>query len=312
MSEELTKEVFNWNIAWAAQCACILEADAPKVGNVNRYHDFSDCTLEAFHLSALAIMRPFGEIKEQGVGRTIFNAISATTKLVTTNTNLGIVLLFAPLGMAYSKVMSKSELLRSNLDSDSFLDLWKKEIRIVLEGLSVEDAYFVYRAIRLASPSGMGDVEEYDVNKDDFPRLTLLEAMKLSAKRDMIAQQYTNNFEQVINVGYKAIKRSLQAGLHLPQAIAHTQLFLLSQYGDSLIARKLGVELSIEVQKRACEVWENGGFLTPMGQKQTQEFDLWLREDGHKRNPGATADLMAAIIFVLLLENKLVGCRELI
>lgn len=301
MNKEMRDEGFNWSISWAVQAACILEADAPKVGNVNRYHDFSDCSLEDFHFSALALGRPFGFIGKQGIGQTIFQAVRETRKFVRTNTNLGIILLLAPLGMAWSRVIKDSTL--NHGDKSTLHCLWKKEIGFVLEELTLEDADYVYQAIRFAAPSGMGEVREHDVAQEESPGITLLEAMRLAAERDMIAQQYQNNFEQVLDVGYPTLNRFLADGLPLPQAIAHTHLFLLSQYPDSLIKRKLGPELSSEVQKRASRVWNQGGWRTIRGQDYLQRFDRWLRKDGHHLNPGTTADLMAATIFVLLLIN---------
>jgi len=295
---------FNWKIASAAQTACILEVDAPKVGNVNRFHDFADTSLEDFHFSALAIGRPFGYLEGQGVGKTIYEAVKATREVVCTNTNLGIILLLAPLGMAWRRMMTRKELCPEDQRPKAVLsDRWKQEIKVVLNNLSVEDTRYVYQAIRLASPAGMGKVKEYDVYQDEYPQITLLEAMKPAAERDLIARQYLENFALVLEVGYEAMKLSLAQGLSIPQAIAHTHLFLLSRVEDSLISRKLGPEWSRQVQRRALLVWEQGGWLTGKGREHAKEFDSWLRQDGHNLNPGSTADLMAAILFVCLLEN---------
>jgi len=329
---------YNWKIALMAQRACILEVDAPKVGNVNRFHDFEDTSLEDFHFSALAIGRPFGYIEQQGVGKTIAEAVKATREVVATNTNLGIVLLLAPLGMAWCRGVSHTATSRENSgfedtaarrfnpcedsvfvarispscriqDSEfgkqeqSFVQALKREIKDVLKGLSAEDTYYVYQAIRLASPKGMGEVQQYDVWREDIPRIPLLEAMRPAANRDLIAQQYNDDFALVLGAGYETLNCALAQGLALPQAIAHTHLILLSMEQDSLIKRKLGEDRSKEVQKRALFVREQGGWLTRKGRKEVQEFDLWLRQEGHRLNPGTTADLMAAIIFVHLLEK---------
>lgn len=300
MTQEQRKKAFNWKIALAAQTACMLEVDAPKVGNVNRFHDFEDASLEDFHRSALAIGRPFGFLEEQGVGKTIFEAVKATREVVSTNTNLGIILLLAPLAMAWCRMISSS----GNHQPKSLLrDLWKQHIGEVLDSLSAEDTRYVYKAISLASPSGMGQVKQYDVFKEESPPIPLVEAMKPAAKLDLIARQYNERFELVLGVGYEAISCFLEKGLNLPHAIAQTHLFLLSHYQDSLITRKLGLKWSREVQARARTVWEEGGWLTGNGQKYVQEFDRWLREDGHQLNPGTTADLVAGILFVYLLEN---------
>jgi len=300
----MLKDNFCWEIAWAAQAACILEADAPKVGNVNRWKDFSDCFLEDFHLSAVAIGPPFGLVKEQGVGETILRAIQATRQVVPTNTNLGIVLLLAPLAKAWSR-MSPKIWVDSGEGENKFPKhaRWTNEIAKVLQGLTAEDTRLVYEAIRLAAPAGMGHVESYDVYREDYPEITLLEAMRLAAERDLIAQQYVTNFQLVLEVGTLALVDALNAGLALPEAIAHTHLFFLSQYPDSLITRKAGSKLSRKVQERAKTVWEQGGWLTQVGRTLAAEFDSWLRKDGHRLNPGTTADLMAAVLFVMFLEH---------
>lgn len=300
MKVELRNNGFNWRIALAAQTACMLEVDAPKVGNVNRFHDFDDTSLEDFHYSALAIGRPFGYLEEQGVGKTIYEGVKATKKAVSTNTNLGIILLLAPLGMAWCQMMSTSGKHRSK---GLLSALWKQVIGVVLDNLTEEDTHYVYKAIRMASPSGMGQVKQYDVFQEETPSFTLLDAMKPAAKLDLIAEQYCKRFELVLGLGYEALNCALQQGLSLPHAIAHTHLFLLSRFQDSLITRKLGPKWSREVQMRARTVWEQGGWLTASGHVYVMEFDQWLREDGHKLNPGTTADLIAGIIFVFLLEN---------
>lgn len=298
---------YNWKIALAAQTACILEADAPKVGNVNRFHDFEDAVLEDFHFSALAIGRPFGYLEQQGVGKTIYAAVKATREVVATNTNLGIVLLLAPLGMAWCRGVAQDVF---GNQEQSFVRGLKGVIKEVMEGLGAEDTAHVYRAIRLASPKGLGEVEEYDVLEEDIPRIPLLEAMKPAADRDLIARQYSQDFALVLGAGYETLHWALEQGLALPQAIAQTHLVLLSMEQDSLIKRKLGEEWSKEVQKRALLVREQGGWLTRKGRQEVQEFDFWLRREGHGLNPGTTADLMAAIIFVYWLEKGLAKEKE--
>ncbi len=87
-------------IAWAAQIACLLEVNAWKPGNVTRLQDFPDCCFEDFSLSAVAIGPAFLEATHKPVGMTILRAVRDTHRLVDTNTNLGMVLLLAPLAKA--------------------------------------------------------------------------------------------------------------------------------------------------------------------------------------------------------------------
>lgn len=308
----MPKADFRWDIARAAQAACIIEATAPKVGNVNRHHDFFDCLLEDFQLSAVAIGEPLGRVKAQGVGKTVLVAIQATRRVVPTNTNLGIVLLLVPLAMAWSRLEIGEETAEGEIREiptgeipSEPSDSWLREMTDVLTGLTEEDTRYVYEAIRLANPGGIGQATEHDVNLETSPEITLLEAMRLASDRDLVAREYVNRFHTVFEVGLPFLEVVLKAGLPLPLAAAETHLYILSQFPDTLIARKVGTSLSQEVQVRAQGVWEKGGFRTEAGRVQTRAFDTWLREGGHHLNPGATADITAAILFVFFLENGL-------
>jgi triphosphoribosyl-dephospho-CoA synthase len=300
----MPKADFCWDIARAAQAACIMEASAPKVGNVNRRHDFSDCLLEDFQMSAVVIGESLGRVKAQGVGKTVLAAIQATRRVVPTNTNLGIVLLLAPLAMAWSRLASGEKTAAGEKPVEP-QESWLRELSDVLTGLTAEDTCYVYEAIRLANPGGIGQAKEHDVKLETSPEITLLEAMRLAADRDLVAREYVNRFDTVFKVGLPVLEGSLKAGLPLSLAAAETHLFILSQFPDTLIARKGGISLSQEVQVRARMVREKGGFRTEAGRVQTRAFDAWLREGGHPLNPGATADIIAAILFVLFLKSGL-------
>src|SRR5690349_2912105 len=80
-----------------ATLACLLEATAPKVGNVHRGADFENLTFADFVVSAVAIGPAMEDATANGVGATVLESIKATRRLVDTNTNLGMVLLLAPL-----------------------------------------------------------------------------------------------------------------------------------------------------------------------------------------------------------------------
>jgi triphosphoribosyl-dephospho-CoA synthase len=130
------------DVGRAAQAACVLEAISAKPGNVNRLFDFADTTLADFLLSAVMIGHCMETADRNSVGETVFTAVQATKRIVTRNTNLGIILLLAPMAKAYGSG-----------------DL-RTAIRRVLESLTVRDAVLVSRAIRLAGPGGLGRVEE--------------------------------------------------------------------------------------------------------------------------------------------------------
>jgi len=219
------------------------------------------------------------------VGRTILEAVRATCLVARTNTNLGILLLLSPLA-----AVAAGEALRDGL------------LRL-LARLDVADACAAYEAIRLANPGGLGRVAEQDVHRE--PTQGLRAVMALAADRDLIARQYRNGFEQVLDEGVPALQQALQCGATLEGAIITCHLKLMARHTDSLILRKRGSDEAEEASRRARQVLD-AGWVAGQGDWQLLErFDSWLREDGQARNPGTTADLVAACLFVALREGSL-------
>jgi len=272
-------------VAAAAQLACLLEASAPKPGNVSPGRDFTDLTYSDFLASAAAIGEPFRRCRDCRVGETILRAIDATARWVGTNSNLGIVLLFAPLAKAATTAAS-------DLHSD---------LARVLNETTVEDARDVYRAIRAAAPGGLGEAEEQDVSRE--PTVTLLEAMTMAAEQDGIAREYASAYEVTTTVGVPALRQSRADGLSWDDAIVELFLTLLASTPDTHIARRGGRELAEKVSRQARHVRSQGGVRSAEGRAAIDTFDCDLRDPAHTANPGTTADLTAACIFVLLLEG---------
>jgi triphosphoribosyl-dephospho-CoA synthase len=262
--------------------ACLWEVSAPKAGNVHRGADFDDLTFDQFLLSAVAVGPVLAQAGERGVGPVVLEAVRATRKLVGTNTNLGTLLLLAPLAAVRS-----GEPLEAGIPR-------------VLGSLGPDDARAVYRAIREAQPGGLGEVEQMDVHQ--APPEDLCAAMQLAAHRDLVARQYVNGFHEVLQVALPRLVAARQRGMKLPEAIVLTQIQLLADFPDSLIARKCGPGVAEETALRAARVRDAG----PAGSAEfldaLADFDFWLRSDGHRRNPGTTADLIAAALLAALRE----------
>jgi len=271
------------SIGQFAALACIWEVTARKPGNVHRYQDFADVGLVDFLASALAIVSVFDRAESRPVGETVLEAIRATRQVTATNTNLGIVLLLAPMA-----VVPLQADLRSGLGQ-------------VLNGLTVHDSQAVYEAIRLAQPGGMGTVPEQDVHEP--PTLPLRDIMALAQDRDLIARQYVNDFQQVFDLGVAALIQGLEKTKWLENAIIWTYLSVLGQHHDSLIARKCGRDEAAEASRQARAVLDAGWPDRVVGQKALAEFDAWCRARGHERNPGTTADLVTASLFAALRQG---------
>jgi triphosphoribosyl-dephospho-CoA synthase len=272
-----------------AQIACLMEVTARKPGNVHRFADLPDLHFVDFLLSATAIAEPLDRAAMTGVGRAVLGAIEATRRVVSTNTNLGIVLLLSPL----AAVADGADLAEGVED--------------VLAATTVEDASDVYSAIRLAQPGGLGDVADQDVAR--VPTMTLRAVMALAAERDSIARQYANGYQQVLGEALPALRASLDAGLPLETAIIFSYLKLLARYQDSLIARKYGQDWAHEVSHRAAEILDAGWPVEREAHRMFETFDSWLRHPANRFNPGTTADLMTAALYAALRDGivKLVG-----
>lgn len=263
-----------------ALTACLWEVSARKAGNVHRFADFDDLTYLDFVLSAAALAPVLQADLDKPLGVTILDAIRATREVVRTNTNLGMALLLAPL--------SKCE-----------PGQWRSQLEGRLAAATIDDAKNAFNAIRLANPGGLGKVDNQDVANE--PTQTLRNVMALAADRDLVARQYANGFHDVLEHGIPALLDGWRRFGSIEAAILHLQVQFLSAYPDSLIVRKLGLAEAEQVRSRAQQI----DLSSADGRRRFVEFDRWLREDGHARNPGTTADLVAACLFVALRAGQL-------
>lgn len=292
----------RWSIAQAAGLATLLEASAPKLGNVHPAASFSDMHFGHFVTTAALQSESFSDVGES-VGILVLRTVQATRLRVGRNTNLGTVLLLAPMAIAASRVAG------GKLDSGQL----KQEVQAVLQSLSAEDSRLVYQAIREAAPGGLGQQADNDVGKVEAPE-SLVDAMRQVAQFDGVAGQYVNNFADIFDRLLPWLEEELQANESPLQAIVNLQVRCLSWQPDGLIVRKCGFDQAVKVQQLAAELWR--AYETEFFDRTTGEFkagtesawldrlakfDGYLRADGNRRNPGTTADLIAATLFCRLI-----------
>jgi triphosphoribosyl-dephospho-CoA synthase len=273
------------DVAAAAQLACLLEASAPKPGNVSPHASFRDATYEDFLASAAAIGPAFLAAGERPLGATIRAAVEATARWAPSNTNLGLVLLFAPLARA---ALGAGEALRAG-------------VAATLAATTVADAQDTYAAMRLAAPGGLGRVGDQDVA--GTPTQTLRDVMVLAVGRDAIAREYATDFRTTFEIGAPALRRALTDDLPWRDAVVETYLTLLATAADTHVARKLGLAAAVTVQQRGRAVLAAGGVRTAAGREAIAALDRELRDDANTLNPGATADLSGAAVYAVLLEG---------
>ena len=265
-------------VAGAAQLACVLEASADKPGNITPRHDFADTSYEDMLRSAIALGPELGRAAEHGVGDTVLAAVRATQRVAGANTNLGIALLLAPL--------ARAALLGGTL---------RERTEEVLGALTLDDARAAYAAIRTAGAGGLDEPVEHDVR--DTPTVSLRDAMAAAADRDSVAAEYATGYALTFELGLPALAGALDDGLAPRPATVELYLALLAAVPDTLIARKRGRDVAQQVSAGAARVLA--------GQEAIEAFDASLRQGGNALNPGTTADLVTAVLFVALLQGLL-------
>lgn len=291
------------HIATCAQLACILEVSAPKPGNVNRLHDFTDTKFEHFVSSGVAIGGPVfkaadrgyragkGEINAEdiGIGELIKEAVfEASAWHRGKNTNLGISMLLIPLGASAGMSLAKDNDLQENID-------------LIIKATTYQDTSRLYEAIRRADPGGLGCCSsgDLDVNDPDSDRKIEEEDINIyqimdATEGDSVARELVTSYEISFNTGYPAIMEG-HSNSDINTAVVHAFLTILSKIPDTLIARKNGMDAARMVSRDAGAVLE--------GNMDVTEFDSSLRSKDNRLNPGTTADLVTSSLMIALLRG---------
>lgn len=293
--------------------ASLLEVSAyPKPGNIHRTRDSQDTLFEHFLAGSIAtypVIRQLA-LKAQKVrkhdygdlflGDAILGSVKEMMKWQRGgNVHLGIILLHVPLAAAAGAAYS-----RSGVD--------EKDLRIklgeVIKDARPRDSVKIYEAIRLALPQRvLGNVQEMDVSDQSstariiVDKISPIEIFKLCSDRDSICSEWLTSFQITFEESCPHLSRLVSGGMGVNEATVRTFLYILSKHPDSLIVRKSGITDAVKVSMKAEELLKI---------KDIEEFNmsLWsvdreLWESRGKLNPGTTADLVSAAIFVLLLKG---------
>lgn len=288
-------------IAKIAQIASALEVSGyPKPGNVHRTRDFEDMEFEDFIISGIVIGDTIEEatskinvnnLQNARLGKYILDAVKETDKWVANNTNLGIVMMLIPIACGAAI-------------SDDFSQV-RKNMTDLMKATTVEDAVDLYDAINIADAGGMGDQDEYDVASENAKeelrvnKQTMFDVLEISAPWDRLANEMTSGMPVVFEKGYPTYS-DLRKTMTANDACVLTFLTILSETPDTLISRKYGDKKASEVSAQAKDLLafkDNEKF-----DDKLEEFDDYLYKN--KLNPGTTADLTAASIFVSYLKSN--------
>lgn len=273
-------------IAAAFTASCRDELDAPKPGNVHVLSPADRKTPDDFLRSAEAAAAPL-TVPGARAGRRIFAAVEATRAAVGRNTNLGIILLCAPLAAAAEQ---------------QAVDL-REALARVLRELDVADAELAFRAIVAAAPGGLGRAERHDVFGP--ANVTLRQAMAEAADRDRIARQYVSDFDDVFRLGEPLLQAALARGSERKWATLAVFLGFASTFCDSHIVREHGAETAEEVRRSAARLLERLEAARDPTEvlPELLAYDRSLKE--RSVNPGTSADLTVATLFANRLRNIL-------
>lgn len=264
--------------------ACLLDVTALKPGNVGLHGGGHGMQPLDFVRSAEAAA-PAIAGDARSVGERIERAAAATRQAVGANTNLGIVLLAAPICHAAAA-----------LPAPRGRNALVQGLREVLAALSVADAELAFAAIRLAQPGGLGTSERHDVHEP--ARVSLLEAMREAAGRDLIARQYAEGYADVIDIGLARLAEARARGRDWRWSATEVYLALLARHPDSHIARKFGAEEARIVRAEALE-YDRAAARAADPAALEGELRRWDEElKARGLNPGTSADLTVAALFL--------------
>lgn len=281
-------------IARAFEDACLTEIAALKPGNVHRFGAGHGMTVADFEASARAAAAVIAA-PNFSVGERIEAAVDATWDAVGCNTNLGIVLLCAPLIEATLTAPCEGNL--------------RARLHAVLVALTRADAERAFAAIARANPAGLGESARHDVRAP--VRCTLLEAMTEASPRDLVARQYASDFHDVFALGVPRIKETLLRLAHDADARAWAAtgayLAFLAAFPDTHIARKYSGVVAEEVRREAAR--HDDAFKAASDPSsllaELLAFDRALKD--RNLNPGTSADLTVASLLATDLLDIVCG-----
>ncbi len=278
--------------------ACEVDVQAFKPGNVSVYAEGHDMTVADFRVSAKVSAEPLCN-PDYSLGEKIYYAVKATREAVGCNTNLGIILLCAPLIQAIRYTTPRRAGVEQ-LPEYSGLTL-RQAVSKVISETTIEDTEWVFKAITLASPGGLGKSDDQDVTEK--ATVTLVEAMKIASMKDRIALQYTTDYQDIFNFTVLRYTILLSRWGDRNWAAVAVYADMLSQFPDSHIERKYGDQYSEMLAGRMAQLSEELSKTDNPEQIKPLLFSLDQELKLYGINPGTSADMIVATVLTAFLED---------
>ncbi|MEF8778474.1 MAG: triphosphoribosyl-dephospho-CoA synthase [Natronomonas sp.] len=264
-----------------AQLALLLEVSGtPKPGNVDRYREYDDLRFEQFMAGAVGALSGLRMAADgTSIGTAFERAIGGMSQQSGGNTQFGALVMLAPLVRAAAM---------GRLTPDG--------ATAVVEETTVEDACDFYRAfdhVDVAVEDPPEGIDDLDVRRGSGAveairerSLTLSDIMELSAERDGVAAEWVSGFER----SFEAATWLCSDDGPIYRRAARVFLRLLAAEPDTFVVTRNGEATAREATRRARAALEG-----------TEDPEALAKEFVERDiNPGTTADLTAAALFIAL------------
>jgi triphosphoribosyl-dephospho-CoA synthase len=296
--------------------AILLEVSADKPGNVSRAADFGSTRYEHFLASAVAVEPSFALAARRGImvsnrkatlseiriGEVVEDAVAKVNSWQRGgNTLLGTILLLCPIAAAAGMEVGSERFSVSRL---------REKLGSVVNATTAADALRVFDAINLANPGGLrGKAPTLDVTDPSSKTaivekgISLLDVFRISAPYDTVSREWVENYPTTFDLGLTFFNQQLKETNSLRISQVHTFLKVLSEVPDTLVARKAGPRKAKQVSQRAAKILGMGGLTTEQGRREVSRFNESLRKHANLLNPGTTADIIATVLAIKILDG---------
>jgi triphosphoribosyl-dephospho-CoA synthase len=266
--------------------SCKKDIELIKPGNVNLLSSHKDTKAQDYLDSAILSSKELFN-QNYSLGKRILESVNVTRSQVNVNTNLGIILLCAPVIQSY-------------IDFNN-LDL-REGIKKTLSTTSIKDTHDLCAAINISSPGGLGDRDMYDTAS--YPNASIKEIMDYSQEYDRISYQYSHNFSDIFDFIIPKLEFLNQRYESLDISLSLLFIEILAKIPDSHISRKFGDKIAKKTSNNAHDLLKildrehDPDYLA----KALNNLDYEYKKKGI--NPGTTADLLVASLMIYKISGN--------
>ena len=260
--------------------ACSKDVEVIKPGNVNIDYPHSDTTAYDFLRSAHDSCKSLFK-QDFSLGERIYYSVSDSRKNTKVNTNLGILLLIAPI--IHSLLHSTKTTFRSALKD-------------VIKTSQISDTNLLCRAINFVNPGGLGEKERMSTNS--LPRVTLKTIMDKSANYDRLSYQYSTGYSDILDFIVPRIIEHKKNIENTDFLLSLVFLEILSEIPDTHISRKFNEKIAKKTSNEACDLIKiiNTERSRKKALSRICQLDYEYKNKGI--NPGTTADLLLSGVMI--------------